>query len=296
MYSMERSRQDGVPLLVSFYLRRFFRIYPLSILAVLTAVALHLDSGIHGIAGLSHAPQPAAGRILSNLLLVQNVVKSGSIINVLWSLPYEVQMYIFLPFLFMRVRKGRGATRLVLILWVIFVIVAVGRNLLLAGTAPPYVVRRLSLLQYVPNFLPGIIAFTIPPVQRIRSSLWLPFILLLVTAFVLWPTPAMGWALCLLLGFAVPVFAEITTGWLRRLSHRIATYSYGIYLSHQFCIWLVVEPLGSLSLPIRIFVLIVLLISIPIVLYHLVEKPLINVGGKLADCWHTRLAPAPVLP
>ena len=54
MYSMERSSLDGFPLALNFYIRRMFRIYPLSMLAVLTAVALHLDSGRHGVPGLSH--------------------------------------------------------------------------------------------------------------------------------------------------------------------------------------------------------------------------------------------------
>src|ERR1017187_9066946 len=41
MYSMRRSHLTGFALVKDFYIRRFFRIYPLSILAVLMAVALH---------------------------------------------------------------------------------------------------------------------------------------------------------------------------------------------------------------------------------------------------------------
>ena len=73
MHSMERSRLDGVPLALNFYVRRIFRIYPLSILAVLTAVALHLDS-VNGVPGLSHVDGVTGGRIVSNLLLVQNLI------------------------------------------------------------------------------------------------------------------------------------------------------------------------------------------------------------------------------
>jgi peptidoglycan/LPS O-acetylase OafA/YrhL len=75
----------------------------LSMLAVLTAVALHLDS-VRGPPGLSRVAPVAIGRTFSNLYLVQNLMKPGSIINVLWSLPCEVQMYVFLPFLFLWVR------------------------------------------------------------------------------------------------------------------------------------------------------------------------------------------------
>src|SRR5262249_15824707 len=69
MYSMERSGLESFPLASNFYTRRIFRIYPLSILAVLTAVALHLDSDRNGVPGLSHVANIEWGRIVSNLLL-----------------------------------------------------------------------------------------------------------------------------------------------------------------------------------------------------------------------------------
>src|SRR5258708_1062561 len=56
MYSMERSSLTGWQLCKNFAVRRFFRIYPLSILAVATALLLHLNSDVNGIAGLSYWP------------------------------------------------------------------------------------------------------------------------------------------------------------------------------------------------------------------------------------------------
>jgi len=106
MYSMERSRLTGWHLLTNFATRRIFRIYPLSILAVLTALALHLDSDINGIRGLSHGQFPGIVSTASNLLLVQNLTQVKSIVNVLWSLPFELQMYAFLPFLFLWIRRS----------------------------------------------------------------------------------------------------------------------------------------------------------------------------------------------
>jgi peptidoglycan/LPS O-acetylase OafA/YrhL len=294
MYSMERSQLNGWPLVANFYVRRLFRIYPLSILAVLTAVALHLDSGVNGVSGLSRTGPVAAGRIFSNLLLVQNLMRPGSIINVLWSLPYEVQMYIFLPFLFMWVRRKHSSLWQLCILWGLSVVLAVGRTQLAAHGAPVGLVARISLLEYVPNFLPGIIAFTLVHVARIKSWLWPPFILLLVGLYAVRPRVGTGWALCLLLGFAIPFFGEIRTGWLRAVSNRIATYSYGIYLSHQFCIWLVADPLSTLPLWSRVLVLSAMLIGIPVALYHGIEKPLIKAGANLAERWNApRVAAGP---
>jgi len=291
MYSMERGGLRGASLVSNFYIRRIFRIYPLSMLAVLTAVALGLDSGVHGVPGLSRAAFVGVGRLLSNLFLVQNLIKPGSIINVLWSLPYEVQMYVFLPFLFLWVRKKRSAVLPLSILWLLSLILAVIQMKVAPLTGPSSLARRLTLLQMVPNFLPGVIAFVLPHTPKVKSFLWPITIIVLVGTYVALPVVWMGWVLCLLLGWAIPCFGEIQTNWLRVVSHRIATYSYGVYLSHQFCIWFVDDPLSSSSAWVKIPVLTVLLIGVPIVLYHCIEKPMIRVGADLAEKWSPRMLP-----
>lgn len=288
MYSMERSHLDGRQLAENFYTRRIFRIYPLSILAVLAAVALHLDSGVNGINGLSRVATIPAGRIASNLLLVQNLIKPGSIVNVLWSLPFEVQMYVLLPFLFLWIRKKRAALRTLGGVWAISVIVGIAHRQV-AGTFPW---DRLALVQFVPCFLPGVIAFVLPHSPRLKSVLWLPFILFLTCVYVAFPLIQTAWLLCLALGLAIPFFAEIKTVWLRSLSHWIATYSYGIYISHQFCIWFAADILSAWPGWIKFPLLAILLAGIPIILYHAIEKPMISLGANLAKKWGTRYQPA----
>ena len=274
MHSMQRSGMSGGHLLRNFYVRRFFRIYPLSILAVLAALALSLDSDINGIAGLSQGAWPGKLSLISNLLLVQNLTQVKSIVNVLWSLPYEVQMYFLLPFLFMWIR-GRRMFWPLIMLWL---------GSLVAATIQPHIpaLGRLSILLFIPNFLAGLIAFTLPRSARIRAFLWPVFVIGLVVAFTLKPERGTGWVLCLALGILIPYFAELTTPWVRAVSQRIATYSYGIYLSHQFSIWIAFGLLGSLSLWLRIPVLIGLLVLLPVLVYHGIEKPMIRAGIRLA--------------
>ena len=274
MYSMDRSGLHGVPLLKDFYIRRIFRIYPLSILAVGVALALHLDSDINGVAGLSHGPLPGKAAIISQVLLVQNLAHVKSIVNVLWSLPFEVQMYLFLPFLFAWVRRKRVFWSLVA-LWMVS---------LLAAWAQPHVAAldRASLLRFVPCFLPGIVAFARPTIPRLRSYLWPIFVVGLVGAFTLNPVLPMGWALCLVLGLLIPFFREIQTKWIQTVSNRIATYSYGIYISHQFCIWFALGILAARPVWLRLGVLCMSLVLLPIVLYHGLEKPMIKLGIRLA--------------
>jgi peptidoglycan/LPS O-acetylase OafA/YrhL len=109
MFSMERHqlRSDGESLFGSFFARRIFRIYPLSILVVLVIALLrlpvgHLRSGNFIVVNLSWAG------LLSNLALVQDLTHSESITAVLWSLPYEMRMYLFLPFVFLLARWIRS--------------------------------------------------------------------------------------------------------------------------------------------------------------------------------------------
>lgn len=283
MYSMERSGLSGTVLLKDFYIRRIFRIYPLSILAVGVAVCLHLESDINGTQGLSYGHLPGKMAILSQVLLVQNIVHVKSIVNVLWSLPFEVQMYVFLPFLFVWVQRKKAFWSL-FALWTISVIAAWLQPRITALDHAP-------LLRFVPCFLPGIIAFAALRNPRLRSYLWPIFILGLVAAFTVSPVLPMGWALCLILGVLIPAFREIQNQTIRHISNRIATYSYGIYVSHQFCIWLALGVLATRPLWLRVGVLAASLVTFPILLYHCVEKPMIQVGKRAAMARKTAIAP-----
>ncbi len=274
MYSMERSQLRGLGFVQDFYIRRFFRIYPLSTLTIAAALILHLDSNVSGVAGLSHGPLPSVKAAIAQFLLLQNLFHIKSIVNVLWSLPYEVQMYLFLPFLFLWVR-GRRAFWALLTLWMVS---------MFGAWVQPHIwwLDRASLLRFIPCFLPGVIAFTLPHTPRLRSFLWPLFIIGLIAAYTLKPSDAMGSGLCLLLGLGIPFFQEIEAKWLRVISNRIATYSYGIYLSHQFCIWFALGVLSGYSLWLRVGVLVGLLMLLPVALYHGLERPMIGVGMRLA--------------
>jgi peptidoglycan/LPS O-acetylase OafA/YrhL len=263
MHSMHRSGLTGMALAKDFYLRRFFRIYPLSIVTVLSAVALHLHASAHG---LGVGPRPGVAELVSNLFLVQNLTGSASVVGPLWSLPIEVQMYGLLPLLFLWRKRSSWW---LLLLWGVCGIL---------GHFPQTVpaLSWFTLLIFVPNFLPGIIAFGLPEKRTIPAWLWLPFILLLAVLFVLMPTRRIGAEACLLLGLALPRFKEITLRPLQLIANRIATYSYGIYLGHSFFIYFALTRLDSWLL----FWL--MWIVIPVALYHCLERPAIQLGIRLA--------------
>jgi len=263
MYSMRRSGLTGIGLAKEFYIRRLFRIYPLSIVTILTAVALHLHAGMRGLAS---GPRPGPVELVSNLLLMQNLTGSLPVVGPLWSLPIEVQMYVFLPILFLW--RKRSLWRL-LALWVMCGLLG---HFVLAVPA----LGCFTLLLFVPNFLPGIIAFGLPENRTIPAYLWPLFILLLALLYLLSPGRQSGAEACLLLGLALPRFKEITFRPLQLISNRIATYSYGIYLGHSFFIWYALTQHNS-------WILFWLLwIVVPVVLYHGLEHPAIKFGTRLA--------------
>jgi peptidoglycan/LPS O-acetylase OafA/YrhL len=273
MYSLERSSLTGWSLIWTFYLRRIFRIYPLSIVIILTAVALHLDSDINGVSGLSRGELPRKLSIIAQLLLVQNLFHVKSIVNVLWSLPFELQMYLFLPFLFLWVGRKRMFWS-VLGLWAASLVPALVQPRVAA-------LSRLSILIFIPSFLPGVVAYALPRVPRLHHSLWPVFVLLLAAVFTLHPVLHLGWVLGLVLGLLIPSFAELTSPWLCVVSKRIATYSYGIYVSHQLSIWIAFGVLQFQSLWLRTTLLIALLVGLPVLLYHVIERPMIEAGVRI---------------
>src|SRR5262249_16747653 len=169
----------------------------------------------------------------------QNIVSAKSIVNVLWSLPFELQMYLFLPLLFFWTRRRQGFWPLIGS-WPLAVIMA---------CVQPHLklLQHFSILRFLPNFLPGVIAFVLPIRQQLKSFLWTCFIVVIVRIYDAWPKDAVGWILCLVLGLLIPSFKEMTATPIRFIAGRIATYSYGIYLSHQFCIWLAFTVCSKLA-------------------------------------------------
>ena len=98
MMSMERN--SGA---LNFYIRRFFRIYPLSIAVVAMVVVLHIPSN-----PAREYTWMGASNLLSNFALTMNLTHSPMALAPLWSLPIEVQMYLVLPLLFLvtRIKKA----------------------------------------------------------------------------------------------------------------------------------------------------------------------------------------------
>ena len=205
MMSLERlhKRYEGRHLFGAFCVRRAFRIFSLSMVFVLLVWKLNLPSG-YITSGAVHVvlPHPTLGDLLSNLLLIQNLTYRTSILGVLWGLPLEVQMYLFLPLLFVLISRWKSPVFL-LSLWVVSIGLAF---------VQPVVSARLNVFQFVPRFLPGVIAAALLKQVRLflPSFLWPMWLIGLTVGFIAaGETDEHYWVLCLGLGLSLAFFREI---------------------------------------------------------------------------------------
>jgi len=279
MASLQRlDRPDESPrfIAIAFWIRRAFRIYPLAVLFIVLVPLFHIPSD----PGQTYA-WIGVKSFLSNLALTQNLTYSPNILSPLWSLPLEVQMYVFLPFAYFSIRSNRRFRSLAL--WALSVVLAL---------TMPRISARLDVFLYAPCFTSGIVAFDLIRSQRWRWKLpaW-TWPLSILAAIALFgphdniPLPAKisrAWLCSLLLAVLFANTREGSANWAHRIFHWIADHSFGIYLSHIVIFWIVFYRMTQFPLWTQMVALIASSIGIPALLYVTIEEPLILVGAHVA--------------
>ena len=257
---------------IRFYLQRIFRIYPLSVLCI--AVALFCRVPWEPDARFEWLPWMD---VLRNLTLTQNFAPGHPIVGPMWSLPYEMQMYVLLPGIWRFVR--RFSTDGAWVLAFAAIITATAERL--------FVSQVLWITCFFPCFVGGVLGFATYTRRAILpAGLWIPAIGLfwwLLTATTRILPPINEWFLCLLLGFSIPLFRQIKKGRVSKGAALVARYSYAIYLSHQPLLWLCFRK-NSAPREIQWAVFAILSVLLPVLLYHVVEAPMIRVGKRLGGC------------
>ena len=274
MLSLERQeiKDNQYPGTIPFLVARVFRIYPLSVVVVSIVVLIDwaTSSAHHG-----------GWTVLSNLLLIQNITGHESIPPVLWSLPFELQMYLFLPILYMLVTiSGRFARYCVGLLWIgmIFVILAVWR-----------LGWDYSLIMFFPCFLPGVLAYCLKDVKKqLAPGLMFSFVGVMA---VIYPwlvahgikATMLSWPICLALGLMIPYCHEIESAKLKKLGEIIARYSFGIYLIHVPMINFAFHYLRKEPPIVSWMVFFLGTSGLSFLAYHAIEKPCTEFGKALSE-------------
>lgn len=279
--SLERHGSATIP----FYVRRVFRIYPLSITVILLIALWRLAA---------HAPLEGR-RLIGSLLLMQNLVDEQPYLGQLWSLPYEVQMYLCLPLLYAIVKRTRWPLLGVGLAYIVLLIMAVGVSNLdrfrVSGVTAPF-------LQYTPCFMAGVLAYALAGrIPQVVRPLWLAVFLASCIAFGpmlvsagMSETPFL-WLVCLLLGFAIPACQEMTCRPIATATKTVATYSYGVYLTHMFAL-AAIDGLMPGPPIVQWAAMLILLAGLPYICYHGIEKRGVALGARLVDRYSRPRQPA----
>lgn len=274
MFSLERTRSESRGMFWRFYGRRAFRIYPLAIAAILVSVGFGLPSGHLIRAGIYDIPDVTPAKLLSNLLLVQNLSDHRPILVQMWSLPLEIQMYLLLPAIFLVARRW-GVTS-ILGLWCASVVLALAQQMTHIADV------RLSIVQYVPHFVSGVIAYSLwaRPTFAIRGRWWIPAVTTCCAVAYALETTWHAWLMTLAVGSLTPQFAQVSNRVVNTLAHYTAKYSYGIYLAHNLVFWAAFRIDAPLA--VQVVACIILQVAVPATLFHLIEAPMIRLGARLS--------------
>jgi peptidoglycan/LPS O-acetylase OafA/YrhL len=273
MQSLERHDRAGgrQSLALTFLITRAFRIYPMSIAVVLVLALVALFSPRSSV---------TLSTLLSNIFLVQNLTGAPDITPVLWSLPYEVQMYLFLPGLFVLAHlAGRHAWYWIAALWLGAVVLV----LLVWKLGGNY-----ELIKFFPCFLPGVLAYSLRRVSKDYPAALL-FLFVGAGAFIFPVAVGMGlsatilsWGFCLALGSILPWCRDLDSPGLRQCGRTLARYSYGIYLVHVPILYLCFHYLEALPGLIAWPLFIAGVSFVSFFAYHYIEAPGIVFGRALA--------------
>lgn len=282
MRSLERLDSDSRGRIVlRFYIRRLFRIYPLSIACVLLVTAFSIPL----MPWVSFVP-PGRAVLLANLLLIQNLFKWPDVSGPLWSLPYEVQMYLFLPACYFALRRVRNVP--LPLVWISSIVIWL-----------PYVTVDRSRAQWIPCFLSGVMVYAW---QKKSPARFLPpwvFGAVLAAASVAYATAqmwaqsigphaplalaVMNWLAAVAIACAIPVSRDMSSPFVCSAAQKVAKYSYGIYLTHTPLLWVCFRFLNP-ALPFwaRLTLFGVMAVALPVLAYHVLEAPLIDWGKRVA--------------
>jgi len=279
MFSLDRQISENPKggIFWPFMGRRCFRVYPLSALVVALVYLLDMPQTHVAEHSMTNPGLDAVG-LVANLALVQDLVNRPSSPGVLWSLPLEMQMYLFLP-LFHRLAKREGSRwsdgrALTVAAWLVAVGVAVVLHLCgYYGT----------VLAVAPMFLPGVVAYALyrRNVARLAPWVWLLGIGCAIAAYTLTESTPVAWAGCLALGVLAPHCRELDASVFTRVCSEIAKYSYGIYLFHLVSIWLAFMVLDDMPWYVQWSAFVVSAVALPVAGYHAVEKPMMDLGRRL---------------
>lgn len=276
MQSLERQRKESLNLYIPFMIRRCFRIYPLALLCIVAVLLFRLPMGLMSNGHFS-GYKPDAQDIIANLSLLPDLSGRTPVLGPAWSLSTELQMYVLLPVLFLAIRSWRRAA----LAW-------------MGAVGVCYIIQlrfqNVSLVNFAPCFFAGVLAYRMRKRAFLAGKCWPVFVAVIVLVACLVPgatTNQERWLFTIALAVTIPLFAPISNPALVAASKAVAKYSYGIYLTHFFALWVTFEELSRWPFAAKLIAYFALTGALSYLLYHSVEAPMIEFGKRMARLYAT---------
>lgn len=296
----------GKPLsLVPHLIRRFFRLYPLYVCALLLYVALRL-------------PSTSAWDHFAVHLVMGHTLASLQIANfynpAFWSLPPEVEYYLLLPLLVWAVGKLHS----IRLRFVGMVLLAAAMHLALVAAAAPDegITARAIATIHVPGvlieFMWGSMAYALvrhadsTRARLLRLALGALVLIGMGLLYVAYVAPVGGmptsappqWiggnvGFGAALGYALLLSALVVTverqpvvqqpkSWLRSWAVVMGQLSYGVYLFHNAAPQMLHRIMPELSGKTLVLLCVILSLLVSWAAHHVIERPLRNFGRRLS--------------
>jgi peptidoglycan/LPS O-acetylase OafA/YrhL len=280
LFSIKRLDQKNSYSYQIFIIQRVFRIYPIAILFVSIYYIFEIPGKLFN-GGFVFEPQTIYS-YFSNLLLVENFTLHTPVVDPLWSLPYEFQFYLLLPFLYFYFNKGEYRSKLVFSSLLVIMFSFVFNDKILKLNEMQNILEVPSFSKWWICFVPGIIAYFYrntfssiiikPSTVLILLSFCLLSRMLSYSFFVQFLTAAV-------VGFTLMCEFKPMNELCKKLCCTVSKYSYGIYLSHFLSIYIAFELTADFY---QWPCFILLSFLIPNLCFHLVENPMIKLGKKIS--------------
>jgi peptidoglycan/LPS O-acetylase OafA/YrhL len=279
--------------LLPFWLRRFFRIYPLYLLALVAYFLFAAPGELRTHYFLRH---------LAFLQTTESLQEASYFNDAFWTLPVEMEFYLALPLLALL----RKRPLLLVALSAASLMLAFYATSHLSGTINFWFILSVHLPSILPEFMLGALLAAMVAHGRAQGWRWYAppalwalgsgVVLLLGAYYLRFGPGGSGYGLMVhspwnflcasgyvLLMFPVLLCDEIRWPlWLRQVALLAGASSYGVYLFHNVVRLVLTQAEFSDSPALLIPLAMILTVALSLLLYHFYEGPLRRLGRKLA--------------